>query len=81
MLKQEQEEYLKKRMMSVMLCANWVCAGTFVDHERVSASTNIQQEEEFLSMAIGFQNRCSERGTMESIVVFSTHGFESNFGT
>ena len=23
------EKYLKKRMLSIMLCANWVCAGTF----------------------------------------------------
>ena len=29
----EMEEYLKKRMMSIMLCTNWVCAGTFEDHE------------------------------------------------
>ena len=33
------EEYLKKRMLSIMLCTNWVCAGTFVDHEWVSEST------------------------------------------
>ena len=26
-------EYLKKRMLSIMLCTNWVCAATFVDHE------------------------------------------------
>ena len=30
-LDREQEEYLKKRMMSIMLCTNWVRAGTFVD--------------------------------------------------
>ena len=29
------EAYLKKRMLSIMLCTNWVCAGTFVDHEWV----------------------------------------------
>ena len=29
------EEYLKKRMMSIMLCTNWVRAGTFVDLEWV----------------------------------------------
>ena len=28
-LDREQEEYLKKRMISIMLCRNWVCAGTF----------------------------------------------------
>ena len=32
----EQEEYLKKRMLSSMICTNWVCAGVFVDHEWVS---------------------------------------------
>ena len=32
----EMEEHLKKRMMSIMLCTNWVCAGTFEDHEWVS---------------------------------------------
>ena len=29
----EQEVYLKKRMMPIMLCTSWVCAGIFVDHE------------------------------------------------
>ena len=38
-----------------MLCTNWVCAGTFVDHEWVSSSTNIQHEEELLSMALDFK--------------------------
>ena len=33
-------EYLKKRMSSIMLCTSWVCAGTFVDHERVSEKYN-----------------------------------------
>ena len=45
-LDREQEEYLKKRMMSIMLCTNWVCAGTFVEHEWVSPRTIIQQDEE-----------------------------------
>ena len=50
-LNQEQEEYLKKRMMSIMLCTNWAFASTFVDHGWVSARTIIEQEEEFfLSM-------------------------------
>ena len=51
-LNQEQEEYLKKRMMSIMLSTNWVCAGTFVDHGWVSARTIIQQEEEMLGMEL-----------------------------
>ena len=41
-LAREQEEYLKKRMMSIMLCTSWVCAGIFVDHEWVSSRTIIQ---------------------------------------
>ena len=45
-LGQAQEEYLRKRVMSIMLCTNWVCAGAFVDHEWVSSRTIIQQEEE-----------------------------------
>ena len=54
-LDREQEEYLKKRIMSIMLCTNWVCAGTFVDHEWVSSRTIIQQEEEILSMELDFK--------------------------
>ena len=44
-----QEEYLRNRIMSIMLCTNWVCAGAFVDHEWVSSRTIFQQEEEILS--------------------------------
>ena len=51
-LNQEQEEYLKKRIMSIMRCTNWVCAGTFADHEWVSARTNIEQEEVILSVEL-----------------------------
>ena len=75
-LDREKEEYLKKRIVSVMLCTNSVCAG-FVDHERVSSRTFIQQEEDFFFA--GFRNRCPVRGT--HIVVFSTYELESNFGT
>ena len=38
-LDREQEEYLKKRTMSIMLCTTWVCAGTFVDHEWMPTRT------------------------------------------
>ena len=31
----EMEEYLKKRLMSIMVCMNWDCARTFDDHESV----------------------------------------------
>ena len=49
------EEYLKKRMLSIMLCANWVCAGTFVDHEWMSEGTNSQHVEEVLSMELDYE--------------------------
>ena len=51
-LNPENEEYLKERMMSIMLCTNWVCAGAFEDHEWVSESTTTQHEEEVMGMAL-----------------------------
>ena len=51
-LNQEYEEYLKKRMMSNMLCTNWVCAGTFVDHEQGQLSN---KRKKFLSMELDFK--------------------------
>ena len=50
-----QEVYLRKRIKSIMLCTNWVCAGAFVDHEWVSSRTIIWQEEEILSMVLDFK--------------------------
>ena len=38
-----QEEYLWKRIMSIVLCTNWVCVGAFVDHEWVSSRKIFQQ--------------------------------------
>ena len=46
------EEYLKKRMLSIILCTNWVRAGTFVDHEWVSESTISQHLEEVMGMVL-----------------------------
>ena len=54
-LDQVQEEFLRKRIMSIMLCTKWVCAGAFVDHGCVSSRTIFQQEEEILSMALDFK--------------------------
>ena len=34
-----EEEYLRKRLMSIMLCTDGVCEGAFVDHEWVSSRT------------------------------------------
>ena len=44
----EMQEYLKRRMLSIMLCVNWVCAGTFDDHEWASESTFAEQEEDVI---------------------------------
>ena len=51
-----QEEYLRKRIKSIMLCTNWICAGAFVDHEWVTLRTIFQQEEEILSLTLDFSN-------------------------
>ena len=59
------EEYLKKRMLSIMLCTNSVCAGTFNEHEWVSESTIIQHVEEVMGMELD-----SVRGTMVHVVGF-----------
>ena len=44
----EVEEYLKRRLLSIMLCKNWVCARAFDDHEWVSESTITEQQEEVM---------------------------------
>ena len=49
-----QDEYLKKHIMSIVLCTNWVCAGAFVDHEWVSSRT-IFQHTRSLSMVLDFK--------------------------
>ena len=70
----EKDEYLKKRMMSVMFCTNWVCTGAFEDHEWVSASTITDGN------GTGLRNLCSVCGTMVHVVVFSTYKVEWNLG-
>ena len=77
-LNPEQEEYLKKRMMSIMLCTTWVCAGTFVDHEWESSRTIDQHVEEVMGMELNYKIDvpCVVRGAMESVVVFSTNEIE-----
>ena len=47
-------EHLKKRMLSIMFFTNWVCTGTFVDHECMSESTISQYEEENLGMQLDY---------------------------
>ena len=46
---------MKRRMMSIMLCMNWVCAGTFVDLEWVSESTIAQHVEEVMGMELDYK--------------------------
>ena len=42
----EMQEYLKRRMLSIMFCVNWVCEGAFDTHEWVSENTvDVQVEE------------------------------------
>ena len=48
------KEYLKKQKLPIMLCTNWVCAGTFIDHEWVSESTISEYEEENLGMQVDY---------------------------
>ena len=49
-------ENLRKRIKSIVLCTNWVCAGAFVDYECLTPRTIFQQEEdEILSMALDFK--------------------------
>ena len=48
----EMKEYLKRRLMSIMLCMNWVSAGTFDDHEWVSEGTIAQHVEEVMGMEL-----------------------------
>ena len=51
----EMEEHLKKRMMSIMLCTNWVCAGTFEDHGWMSEGTISQHVEELVAMQLDYE--------------------------
>ena len=42
-------------MLSIMPCKNWVCAGTFDDHEWVSESTITQHVEEVMGMDFDYE--------------------------
>ena len=53
----EIQEYLERRLLSIMLCMNWVCAGTFDDYEWVSESTiAMQEEEEVMGRQLDYEN-------------------------
>ena len=47
--------YLKRRMLSIMLCVNWVCEGAFDDQEWVSESTSTMQEEEVMGRDLDYE--------------------------
>ena len=51
----EMEEYLTRRLMSIMLCMNWICAGTFDVHEWVPESTTVQHVEEVMGMELDYK--------------------------
>ena len=47
------QEYLKRGMLSILLCVKRVCAGTFDVHEWVSESTIAEQDEEVTGRDLG----------------------------
>ena len=51
----EMQEYLKRKMLSIMLCVNWVCEGAFDDHECVSENTNAMQIEELMGKGLDYE--------------------------
>ena len=42
-------------MMSFVLCMNWVCVGTFDDHEWVSEGTIAQHVEEVMGVELDYK--------------------------
>ena len=55
-LNPEMEEYLKKRMMSIMVCTSWVCPGGFRRSRMgVSESTQSQHAEEVMGMELDYE--------------------------
>ena len=50
----EMEEYLKERLMTIMLCTNCVCVGTFDIREWVSEST-ITEKEEVMDQVLDYE--------------------------
>ena len=75
----EQEEYLKKRILSIMLC-------TVGSVQVLSSIINGCRQGEFptgggnFEHGTGFQNRCPMCCTKEPIMVLSAHELESNLG-
>ena len=76
----EMEEYLKRRLMSIMLWMNWICAGIYDDHELVSESTISQRVEAVMGMELDYKIGIPVCGTMVHVMVFSTNEIEPNIG-
>ena len=70
----EMQEYPKRRMLSIMLCVNCVCAGALDEHEWVSEST-VAEQEVGDGRRIGLRYLYSVRGAMVHAVVLRAHLF------
>ena len=51
----EMQEYLKRRILSIMLCVNSVCEGAFDHHEWVFENTIDMQVEDVLGMDLDYE--------------------------
>ena len=58
------QDFLKRRMLSIMESATWVCEEVLEEHEWVSPLTISLKEEEVLRELTGLRIRCSLCGTM-----------------
>ena len=71
------EEYLKQRMLSMMLCAIWACGGTFFDHEWVRKH-NYPECARCDGYRTGLRDWYSARGMLVHAVIFCIDNVESN---
>ena len=69
-----------KWMLSIILCVNWVWAGTFDDHEWVSESAIAEQEEEVMGRDVDYEICIPSVVQWSMLWVFRAHAVESNFG-
>ena len=60
----EMQEYLKRRMLSIMLCVSWVCAGAFDDREWWFGSQNASQATFRNSVCVGRSHCMDARGRL-----------------
>ena len=66
----EMQECLKRRILSFMLCVNWVCAGNKEGHEWVSESTTAEQEDKVMGRALEYKP-CVPCAVHWSMLLFS----------